>query len=283
MDNLVCKNCSTKFEGKYCPNCGEKVLSNSDFKLKTFLLQGLDIFTHLDSKFSKTLITLVKKPGELTLNNWEGMRIAFAKPIQLFFVLNALFYLLNSSTVNFNIFNTPLKNQLKYFSYSDYAKAETDKILKEKEYTFEEYQTKFNQKSDNLSKSLIFIMIPIQALLLWLFFYRKKPFFVQHLIFATHYYSFVLIYCLVMIAITLLAVLIQQLIPSLNAMSLLNDRTFSLLGIVFMSYYYFNAFKKCFNLKLGYNILLTGVFVYSMYYILEIYRLILFLIVRQTI
>lgn len=283
MDNVVCKNCSTKFEGKFCPNCGEKVLTNADFKLKTFLLQGLDIFTHLDAKFSKTLITLVKKPGELTFNNWEGVRIAFAKPIQLFFILNALFYLLNSSTVNFNIFNTPLKNQLKYFSYSDYAKTETDKIVKENNFTFEEYQEEFNSKSDNLSKSLIFIMIPIQALLLWLFFYRKKPFYVQHLIFATHYFSFVIIYCLVMIAITLLFVLVQQLFPSLNALILLNDRTFSILGIVFMSYYYFNAFKKCFNLKIVYNIVLTAFFVFSMYYVLEIYRFILFLIVRQTI
>jgi len=283
MDNIICKNCSTKFQGKFCPNCGEKVLTNSDFKLKTFILQGLDVFTHLDSKFSKTFISLVKRPGELTLNNWEGLRIAFAKPIQLFFILNALFYLLNSSTVNFNIFNTPLNNQLKYFSYSEYAKTETDKIVEENNYTFNEYQTKFNEKSDNLSKSLIFIMIPIQALLLWLFFYRKKPFYVQHLIFATHYFSFVLIYCLVMIAITLLAVLIQQFIPSLNAMYLLNDGTFTLLGILFMSYYYFNAFKKCFKLKMIYNVVLSAFFVFSMYYVLEIYRLILFLIVRQTI
>ncbi len=283
MDNIICKNCSTKFQGKFCPNCGEKVLTNSDFKLKTFILQGLDVFTHLDSKFSKTFISLVKKPGELTLNNWEGVRIAFAKPIQLFFILNALFYLLNSSTVNFNIFNTPLNNQLKYFSYSEYAKTETDKIVEENNYTFNEYQTKFNEKSDNLSKTLIFIMIPIQALLLWLFFYRKKPFYVQHLIFATHYFSFVLIYCLVMIAITLLAVLIQQFIPSLNAMYLLNDGTFTLLGIIFMSYYYFNAFKKCFKLKMIYNVVLSAFFVFSMYYVLEIYRFILFLIVRQTI
>lgn len=283
MENIICKNCSTTFKGKFCPNCGEKVLTNNDFKLKTFLLQGLDIFTHLDSKFSKTLISLVKKPGELTLNNWEGKRIAFAKPIQLFFVLNALFYLLNSSTVNFNIFNTPLKNQLKFFSYSDYAKVETDKILAEKNYTFNEYQEKFNEKSDKLSKTLIFIMIPIQALMLWLFFYKRKPYYVQHLIFATHYFSFVIIYCLLMIAITLLFVLFQQLVPSVNALHYLNDRTFSLMGIIFMSYYYFNAFNKCFKLKIVYNVIATTVFVFSMYYILEIYRFILFLIVRQTI
>jgi Protein of unknown function (DUF3667) len=283
MNTHTCKNCSTNFSGKFCPECGEKVLTANDFKLKTFVMQGVDIFTHVDSKFTKTLFSLFKKPGELTLNNWNGIRVAFAKPIQLFFVLNALFYLLNSTTVHFNIFNTPLENQLKYFSYSDYASTETEKALKENNFTFEEYQTKFNEKSDKLSKSLIFIMIPIQALLLWLVFFRKKPYYVQHLIFATHYFSFVIIYCLLMIAMTVCFVLVQQIIPNINATNYLNDRTFSLLGIVFMSYYYFNAFKRCFNLKFLYNVIATGFFVFSMYYVLELYRFILYLIVRQSI
>lgn len=283
QQTITCKNCETQFQGKFCPSCGEKVVTDKDFKLKTFITQGLDIFTHFDSKIIKSVVSLVKRPGELTYKNWTGIRVPYAKPMQLFIVLNALFYLLNHYTVNFNIFNTPLKNQLSYFNYSDFAKKQVDETIAEKQYSYSEFESKFNEKSDGLSKTLIFILIPIQALFLYILFFWKKKYFVQHLIFATHFISFLLIYCLLMIGLTLLLLLLNGMLPQLSIMNYVNDRSFSILGFILLGYYYFRSIVRCYELNTILAIVFTFALVYSNYTLLEIYRFILFEVVLHSV
>ncbi len=282
QQTITCKNCETQFQGKFCPSCGEKVLSDKDFQLKTFITQGIDIFTHVDSKIAKSIISLIRRPGELTFNNWTGIRVPFAKPMQLFIVLNALFYLLNHYTVNFNIFNTPLKGQVSYFRYSDLAKKQVDEVVAKKNISYADFETSFNTKSDSLSKTLIFILIPIQAVFLWLLFFWKKKYFVQHLIYATHFISFLLIYCLLMIGLTLVLLLINNLAPQLELMNYTNDRSFSILGFILLGYYFYRSILKCYEINKLAAFAFTFILVYTNHILLEIYRFILFEVVLYS-
>jgi hypothetical protein len=52
---------------------------------------------------------------------------------------------------------------------------------------------KYNEKTTVLSKTLIFLFIPIFALLFYPLFFRKRKYFLEHVVVATHFWAFNLI------------------------------------------------------------------------------------------
>jgi hypothetical protein len=93
--NTICPSCSSVIGGKFCSNCGEKQISRRDFSLSHFIEEGIETFTHIDNnKLFNSLKLLITKPGILTKNYFNGMRIRFMKPLQLFIVCNLLFFFL---------------------------------------------------------------------------------------------------------------------------------------------------------------------------------------------
>lgn len=52
-----CKSCRASLNGKFCHECGEKIVESSDFTLKTLLKQAFDGVTTLIQKSSKALNT----------------------------------------------------------------------------------------------------------------------------------------------------------------------------------------------------------------------------------
>src|SRR5687768_8601619 len=84
----TCKSCGHEFTGLYCNICGEKVLEPRDRTLKTFLSQIQLALTFTDNKFLKSLKLMITRPGFLSREFVEGRRVPYARPIQVFFVLN---------------------------------------------------------------------------------------------------------------------------------------------------------------------------------------------------
>ena len=95
----TCKTCSETLQGTYCHKCGEKVVEESDFHFKTLVKETFGGIFNFDSKIFKSFYYLLLKPGKLSVNYVEGVRIPFMKPIQLFLVINVFFFLLLKPTV----------------------------------------------------------------------------------------------------------------------------------------------------------------------------------------
>jgi hypothetical protein len=47
----TCPTCKSALVGKYCHTCGEKTLSSSDYSLRRFIEESVDVLTQYDSKF----------------------------------------------------------------------------------------------------------------------------------------------------------------------------------------------------------------------------------------
>lgn len=62
-----------------------------------------------------------------------------------------------------------------------------EKIMREKEISFEEVKTDYDEISSNLSKSLLVLLIPLIAAVGLI--YNRNMQFGKHLIFATHFFS----------------------------------------------------------------------------------------------
>jgi hypothetical protein len=112
------------------------------------------------------------------------------KPLQLFIVCNILFFfLLGKSNVFAQSFYT-------YKKFSPYTYLGTGQIIAAKAKTEEQevkLATLFNERIITQSKTFIIVFIPFFAIFFSLLFIKKKKYFTEHLVFATHYFSFLML------------------------------------------------------------------------------------------
>lgn len=187
-----CITCNEPLKGKFCYNCGEKVVEKSDFSIKTILQQFVDGFTNFDSKFIKSFWFLLFKPGQLTENYVNGIRKPFMKPFQLFIVANVLFFLILSGA---DIFRIPSD----YFFSVETNLKDLEEIVSTKLESVEVLKQVYDTETLTNSKLYIFILIPFLSLMIWLVNFKKKLQFGIHAIFAIHYLSFFMLFCITLI------------------------------------------------------------------------------------
>ncbi len=186
-----CKSCNTDLLGDYCHLCGEKIVHENDFSIIKIIEQGIDIFTHIDSKIYKSAIALLFKPGHLSVLYVQGVRKSYMKPIQLFLLANVLFFLLLSST---DVFRKP--SAWWFESSNDMNVNIADLVLQksnESNKSIREIALLYDQKSNTYAKTFVFSFIPILGFVLSILFVFKKLQFGKHIIFAIHFFSFVLV------------------------------------------------------------------------------------------
>lgn len=114
----TCRNCKHQFSGKICNQCGEKIFDEKQLTAKHFFHQVIDFFYHWESKVLKTIKLNTFKPGFVTKQNLNGIRVPYAKPVQLYLVMSIIFFLgvtkIGSTDYIPNIFD------YQYYSLSNY-------------------------------------------------------------------------------------------------------------------------------------------------------------------
>jgi len=98
-DNVECKNCQTKFSGKYCPNCGQSLKEFE--KPLNFLIIDLagNIFA-FDTRFWKTLTSIILRPGYLAADYIKGHRARYMPPFRFYVFISFIFFLMLSIYIN---------------------------------------------------------------------------------------------------------------------------------------------------------------------------------------
>lgn len=189
----TCKNCGETLKGKYCFECGEKVVETNDFSLKTMLGEVVDGIFNIDSKVYQTFLNLLFKPGKLTSKYIEGIRKPFMKPIQVFLITNILFFLLLTQA---DILRIPAK-----YYFNDGIKEKVFELVQNSGKTEIQLSQEYDSISTNFSKGAVIIFVPLLGVILWVLFYKNNFLFGMHLIFAMHYLSFFFLSCLLAITV----------------------------------------------------------------------------------
>lgn len=197
--------------GHYCHHCGEKVVDpKHDYSIWHFIEHTVDDFTHFDLKIVNTFKNLFFKAGLLTKNYIEGRRVKFMRPVQLFIICNVIFFFFMPKTGSFYAHYQELRDGYKAsgFSldnptkYNVNAKLRALAIAKTGENAPDStlnkvatdiYWNKVFDKSAVMSKTYLFLIVPIWGLFIYALFYRQNTYFVPHLIFAMHTFSFFLL------------------------------------------------------------------------------------------
>lgn len=182
----TCKSCGNTFQGKYCNRCGEKVYNDHDKSLLHFFEEGFHFITHFEGTFFITLKTIFTRPGQLSADYCDGQRRKYFKPVS-FFLLLVVLYLIFPFFVGLNM---PLSGHLSQPTYGAYAQERVMHYLAEHPgVTKIQLAQLFAAKSEKTSKILLFSIIPACALLFWTLNFRRRPYYFDHLIFATEFNS----------------------------------------------------------------------------------------------
>lgn len=258
--NIECRNCGTRFSGHYCPMCGQSVKEiDQPFSIIFYDFLG-NVFA-FDTRFWKTLLNLIIRPGFLTKEFFAGHRVRYASPIRFFifasFVLFLLLQIYTGRSLN-SALNRPVKGSGSVFGLDSASVVVADSVFSDlgeevdpaivKKFTFtdssdhilsfidfkavlqapdlrsalnnlalqfeKQLETEENpEKRENLINYIrlcrspeqilarglkymswtFFLLLPVFALLLWLFYFRRNHYFIRHLIFSIHVHSFIFI------------------------------------------------------------------------------------------
>ena len=184
----VCPNCGAPQSARFCDQCGEKRVTTHDYSIVHFGEHLLETFTHFDFRSVRTFWTLVSKPGLLTRDFLSGRRKRYVGPIQLFVIANVIFAL-----TGYNSFRTPLVVQENDGPFAAYKRATAAAAIEHGGMSRRDFMKEFDDTAGVQGKTWVFAMIPVFAVFLALL-YGFRRYFFQHLVFATHFYAFALLW-----------------------------------------------------------------------------------------
>lgn len=162
---IQCRSCGSRFQGRYCNHCGEKVLTEDDLKLKHLAAELIGALTFADSKFWKTLKSVALKPGRFSRDYVDGRRRPYMTPLAVFFLANLIYFLLPLM----NTFYSTLQMQVSSgnFIHGPLAAQMVEERLEERQVSFEQYAVEYESKTKELSKLLLVLMAAMISLPLW--------------------------------------------------------------------------------------------------------------------
>jgi len=273
---FTCPSCGSETFGRFCGNCGEKEVTDQDYSLRHYLKEIVTAVTFLESKLCRSLWLVLSRPGYLSNEYFRGRRIRYIKPLQLFVFLNVAYYF-SLSLFYATTFTTPLATQLQMNNYyPKYASMRVSKKLQKDQIGYDALEIKYNKKTSVLSKTLIFLFIPIFALLFNALFYTKRKYLVEHLVVATHFWSFILL----MVGI-ILPLATDALIWFFKALSIptwyaTSDVIVSTFLQLCFAIYLFVMLRRCYGISKWYGVLTASAMAWSFFHIVWLYRYILF-------
>ena len=240
------------------------------------MAQGLDVFTHLNSKIPRAFYLLVAKPGFLASEYLKGKRVQYPKPLQLFIIINILYFLLY---IGFDTFTTPVTDQISKTFYSGFVKKMVEEKIKKENITLEQYDEKFYNAITVESKLLILIMIPLLALIFHLLYYRTGAYYYDSLVFSTYFFTFVLVYLTVFLNIMdYISTFLFHYKFNFDTNFFMSDPVSNIITTIIFFIYLYISLKRVFKQSAALTTLKSILSIIGFYVIVEIYRFILFLI-----
>jgi len=226
----LCINCGHSVHEIYCTRCGQSI-KEVRVSLKTLFFDFLGEYFNYDSKFVRSVIPLLFKPGLLTSEFFEGTRVRYIQPLR-FYVLSSIVFFLTLAFVSSGnddpaagrkgiapVNTGPSKvaeeatgtnsasdtggNSIEGASFTD-ARFDNDSWLgryinqrldsqdrKIQAMGHDGFMQELVQEFLSSLPQALFLLMPVFALLLKLCYLRLEPLYISHLIFAFHYHAFV--------------------------------------------------------------------------------------------
>ena len=163
-----------------------------DYSLRRYLLEGVEAFTNVDSRLARSFRALVARPGELTRAYFSADRERYLRPLQIFLFCN-VFYFFVQPLVRWNTLTSPLSIHVSATPYSAWARPLVGAEIRRRGVSPEAYALEFNAVIASHAKTLVIVLVPLFALVVAALLWRRRRYFVEHLVFSTHFVAFLLL------------------------------------------------------------------------------------------
>lgn len=267
---------------RYCSRCGEKRISRHDLSIRHYLAEWVETITHLDSKVLRAVWVLLRWPGMLSTEYFAGRRVRYVAPLRLF-VLLSIVYFFSNSIFPYNAFTTPLATQLHMNDfYPGFAAAQVASTMQHKGLDYPSLEHAYNARTEILSKTMVFALIPVFATVFSLLLAGKRRYFSEHLVVATHFWSFALLLIGVFIPLLMAAVgwlggLVGVAPGVLNA----DIVPTTVLQLGFAAYL-FVMLRRVYALGIWYAGLIAAVIGWAFFFFVWLFRFMLFMVTLKT-
>jgi hypothetical protein len=167
-----CVNCGRELTGPFCSHCGEKNAEQRHYDLRHFLSEAFEHLTHADNNLFRSLRALLFRPGFLTTEFMSGRRKGYLGPVQLFLVVNLVFFIVQSFFPS-GPFSIPLEIQLKQRLMAGTVQKLINEKLAERIASNEslnaasaaaELGREFDHTVQTTAKGMVIIMVPMFTL-----------------------------------------------------------------------------------------------------------------------
>jgi len=278
-----CPSCGNQTVGTFCGDCGEKEVTAKDYALRHYLKELVAAVTLLESKVFRSVWLVLSRPGFLSSEYFMGRRVRYMKPLQLFVFLNVVYYF-SLTLYQATTFTTPLGTQLHMNNYYPaYASTRVAQKLQEKRIGYEILESKYNQRTSVLSRTLIFLLIPIFAALFYALFFRKRKYLVEHIVVATHFWSFSLVLLGVILPLATFVLISLFKALNLSAAFVTDDGVTSTSLQLCFAVYLFLMLRRCYGISKWYGALTAAAIAWSFFHIVWLYRFFLFEITLRSV
>lgn len=241
IEHVTCLNCGHVYKGNYCSNCGQKNINKNDRSLRTFFTYAFNEYFNWDSKFFRSVKDVLFKPGFLTNENSDGKLARYISPLKLYLCMSLVSFLIITNVDSDVYTDLELGKTESENLFADWV----SQIRVDKNISEETFKDRFNSELNN--RLSIYMLVMVFLFSLPLIIIEPKRFYVEHLSFSFHFFTFVL-FCLT--------------IDTL--MSKINSNSTWFLSFLIPFAYLLIAFRKVYKHNWLLTFIETGIF--SVYY-----------------
>jgi hypothetical protein len=192
-----CPECGERLLGDFCHRCGEKRPESRDLSVRHFLRDTVQEVTSLDSKLTRTLLTLLFRPGRLTTEWVAGRRARYLKPLNLclgIFAISVFAFTVSKQVSMFDI-GTILDEErrqaeeLKIEGGGAFGRL-FDRAVARKGVAREALEDAVSDRWQRNVSLIQPVQIILLAALLQIVYFFSRRYFVEHLVFSMHFLAF---------------------------------------------------------------------------------------------
>jgi hypothetical protein len=190
-----CANCGAPLADRYCGRCGQD--SHASLSLGHFLHEFVEGMFHVDSTLWRTLRALAIRPGLLTAHYLGGKRRSYSPPFRTYLVISIVYFILASIL-------GPPSSQVGSPGGRDLQVSDCPQIVANLGWmrrfvpdpeaacvrALSDDQRALSAALENLLPKVMFVVLPLVALVqLWIH-RRQRPLYLENLVFVLHFQSF---------------------------------------------------------------------------------------------
>jgi hypothetical protein len=231
-----CDNCYTLLQGDFCHQCGQEKKSYIR-NVSGVVTEFFGEFSNWDTRVWRTLLPLWFRPGFLSRRYVDGHRVPYVPPLRLYLFTSVIAFLIfarllpdtkvNTMTPEVSVVQPGQPTEQGRKIWSDVITEVQRDIEQEQQQTpfdsklsflSDQGQKEFDAKLDaiianpklainkffSLAPQMMFLLLPLFALLLKLLYIRSNRYYMEHLIVALHSHSFILQMSVFYLALSLL-------------------------------------------------------------------------------